>query len=101
MPEEGIGANFVVLFIPSSSSELANFVNEQVKALKEGITKEEYLSILEGYYARILKQDPKGEKSFAQKYFESVQLVKSDLLFEKDQKLLQEVIDKIKALTSR
>jgi|WetSurMetagenome_2_1015567.scaffolds.fasta_scaffold22936_4 hypothetical protein len=101
VPEEGIGANFVVLFIPSSPSELANFVTEQVKALKEGITKEEYLSILEGYYARILKQEPKGEKSFARKYFESVHLVKSDLLFEKDQKLLQDVIEKIKALTSR
>jgi hypothetical protein len=101
VPEEGIGANFVVLFIPSSSSELANFVTEQVKELKEGVTKEEYLSILEGYYARILKKEPDGEKPFTQKYFEPVRLIKSDLLFEKDQKLFEDVIDKVKALTIR
>lgn len=100
VPEDGIGANFVVLFIPSSSSELPNFVAEQEKALKEGVTKEEYLSVLEGYYARMLKKKPEDENPFAQKYFEHVRLLKSELLFEKDQKSLGAILDKVKALTS-
>lgn len=100
VPEDGIDANFVVLFIPSSSSELPTFVTEQVKALKEGVAKKEYLIVLEGYYARILKKKSEGENPFAQKYFEPVRLVKSDLLFEKDQKLLGVILDKVKALTS-
>jgi len=100
VPEDGIGANFVVLYIPSTSSELTSFVTGQVKALKEGVTKEEYLSVLEGYYARMLKKKTEGENPFAQKYFEPVRLLKSDLLFEKDQKLLGVILDKVKALTS-
>jgi hypothetical protein len=99
VPEEGIGANFIVLFIPSLSSELPEFVTEQVKTLKEGVTKEEYLSILEGYYTRIIKKGTEGDKPFVQKYFEPVGLIKNDILFEKDKKLLQSVIDKVKALT--
>jgi len=101
VPEEGIGANFVVLFIPSSSSELSSFVTEQVKELKEGVTKQEYLTILEGYYTRILKNEVENEKPFTKKYFEPVRLVKSDLLFEKDKKLLQGIITKLKALTNQ
>lgn len=100
VPEEGIGANFVVLFVPSLPDEVKGFVTEQVKELNEGVTKEEYLAVIEGYYARILKKTPEGEKPFAQKYFEPMRLVTSDLLFEKDQKLLGVILDKMKALTS-
>lgn len=100
VPEEGIGANFVVLFIPSTPSELPNFVAEQEKALKEGVTKEEYLRVLEGYYARMLKKKPEGENPFAQKYFEPVRLLNSEIVFEKDEKSLGVILDKVKALTS-
>jgi hypothetical protein len=99
VPEDGIGANFVVLFIPSSSDELPNFLTEQVKALKEGVSKDEYIGVLKGYYARILKKEPEGENPFAQKYFEPVGLLKSELLFEKDQKPIGTTLDKLKALT--
>lgn len=100
VPEDGIGANFVVLFLPSSPNEVTGFVSQQVKALTDGVTKDEYLSVLQGYYSRILKQRSEGENQFAQKYFEPVSVVKSDLLFEKDQKLVEVAHDKVKALIS-
>lgn len=99
VPEDGIGANFVVLFIPSSSSELPNFLIEQVKALKEGASKDEYLGVLKGYYERILKKEHKGESPFVQKYFKPVGLLKSELLFGKDQMTIGPTLDKLKALT--
>ncbi|MBI5589771.1 MAG: hypothetical protein HY881_04760 [Deltaproteobacteria bacterium] len=101
VPEDGINANFVVLFIPSSSSELPNFLTEKVNALKEGVTKDEYLSVLKGYYARILKKEYEGEKPFTKKYFELVGLLKSELLFEKDQKSLGVAFEKLKAITNK
>lgn len=100
VPEDGIGANFVVLFIPSTSAEVTGFVNEQAKTLKEDVTKTEYLSVIEGYYARLLKKKPETENPFAQEYFKSVGLVKADLLFDKDQKELEVTFGKIRAQTS-
>jgi hypothetical protein len=64
VPEDGIGANLVVLFIPSSSGDLPIFLTEQVKALKEGVSKDEYLGVLKGYYERILKKEPEAENPF-------------------------------------
>jgi len=99
VPEEGISANFVVLFIPSSASELPSFMSAQIKALKEGISKSDYSSILEGYYTRILKEKSENETPFVQKYFGPVRLLKSDLLYEKDQKLLGAILDEVTSLT--
>lgn len=100
VPEEGISANFAALFIPTSSDELPNFLAEQVKSLKNGVTRDEYSKILKGYYARILKKEPEGENPFTFKYFEPVGLLKSDLLFEQDKIPLEKTFDKLKTLTN-
>jgi hypothetical protein len=100
VPEDGISANFVVLFIPASPGELPNFLTGQVKSLKEGVTKDEYLRVIKGYYARIIKKEREGENPFTQKYFVPVELLKSELLFEKDQKSIGEAFVKLKELTN-
>lgn len=96
-PEDGIVINLNVLFIPSSLKELPNYLNEQAKFLGNNITKEEYLSVLKGYYARILKKDTGDEKPFTKDYFEPIKLQKSQLLFNKDQKPLEAIFDKLKS----
>jgi len=100
VPEDGISANVIVLFIPAFSDELQIYLDEQNKSLKEGITKDEYLSVLKGYYARILKKGAESETPFTKKYFEPVELLKSQLLFEKDQKPLGVIFDELRALTT-
>jgi len=101
VPEDGISANILVLFIPASSEDLPIYLAEQeIKSLKEGISKVEYLGVLEGYYARLIKGAAEDEKPFTKKYFEPFKLLKSQLLFEKDQKALEVILDKLKVLTT-
>jgi hypothetical protein len=100
VPEEGISANFVVLFVPSSPSEVSAFASEQVRKLQEGVSKDEYFGILEGYYARVLKKKSDAENPFMQDYFKPIGLIKANLLFEKDQTVLESTLGKVKALTS-
>ncbi len=98
VPEDGINASFIVLFIPALAGELPSFLAERTKPTKDNVSKKEYQSVLMGYYTRILKNKPKGESPFVKKYFEPVGLTKSELFFDSDRESISAIIEKLKAI---
>ena len=100
VPEDGIGAGFIILFIPSLSNELQPFLSGLEKTAAGKTGKREYITTLASYYSRILKKDPMNENAFTRKYFEPIQWLKGQLIFEKDQKSIATTLDRLKALTT-
>ncbi len=115
VPEEGINAAFVVFFIPVHSKDLSVFLSGresmqskgalnlpflEKKAAGEEINRKELLSILQGYYTRILKKEPENEASFLKKYFQPVSFLKGQMLFEEDRQAVSATLESVKTLTN-
>lgn len=97
VPSGGIIASFTILYIPSLPREVDEYIEKKVATLSEELSKEEYLSVLQGYYARVVKRELHDKDTLIQDYFEPVHLLKGELVFPEDRARLGVILDKITA----
>ena len=91
VPEEGLSVSFTVLFLPSLPTEVREYYTNSLASL-EGITPDEFESVLYSYYQNIaFNKQPSAP--FAQGYFKEVGLVKNPKVFisEQDRKSIEEI----------
>jgi hypothetical protein len=91
VPEEGLSASFMVLFLPSLPSEVKEYYSSSVSRL-EDIKPIEFNSVLKAYYQNIAFNRQPSD-TFAKNYFKEVGLVKMPKVFisEQDRKNFEEI----------
>ncbi len=99
VPEDGLSVNFLALFLPSKESEVKPFVKASLTKLEDA-TADEYLSVLNQYYAMLVKYS-KPTNPFLSGYFQDVRIIndKTQFLTDPDKKSVESIATNFDALT--
>lgn len=101
VPEEGLTASFMVLFLPSLPSEVNEYYSSSLSRLEE-IKPDEFKSVLKAYYQNIAFNKQPVE-SFPQIYFKEVGIVKMPKVFisEQDRMNLEKIANDFEILINK